>query len=96
MYELHKNSYLIRLIFIIYIDIIVSYKARLYNYFKERMIFMKIKKTVAVLMSALIVLSSLAVGGVTASAATYSTEQLEALCDTYEQRMDGSAYTKVL
>lgn len=45
---------------------------------------MKIKKTVAVLMSALIVLSSLAVGGITASAATYSTEQLEALCDTYE------------
>ncbi|HIW86099.1 MAG TPA: hypothetical protein IAA48_06335, partial [Candidatus Eubacterium faecipullorum] len=56
---------------------------------------MKIKKTVAVLMSALIVLSSLAVGGITASAATYSTEQLEALCDTYEQRMDGSAYTNM-
>ena len=59
------------------------------------MILMKIKKTVAVLMSALIVLSSLAVGGITASAATYSTEQLEALCDTYEQRMDGSAYTNM-
>ena len=56
---------------------------------------MKFKKTVAVLMSALIVLSSLAVGGITVSAATYSTEQLEALCDTYEQKMDGSAYTNM-
>ena len=41
---------------------------------------MKTKKAVAVLMSALIILSSLAVGGFTASASTYSVEQLETLC----------------
>ena len=56
---------------------------------------MKTKKAVAVLMSALIILSSLAVGGFTASASTYSVEQLETLCETYEQKMDGSAYTNM-
>ena len=56
---------------------------------------MKMKKAVAVLMSALIIISSLAVGGITASASTYSVEQLESLCDTYEQKMNGSAYTNM-
>lgn len=56
---------------------------------------MKTKKAVAVLMSALIILSSLAVGGFTASASTYSVEQLETLCETYEQKMNGSAYTNM-
>ena len=56
---------------------------------------MKMKKAVALLMSSLIILSSLAVGGFTASASTYSVEQLESLCETYEQKMDGSAYTNM-
>ena len=56
---------------------------------------MKTKKAVAVLMSALIILSSLAVGGFTAAASTYSVEQLETLCETYEQKMNGSAYTNM-
>lgn len=47
-------------------------------------------------MSALIVLSSLMAGTFTASASNYSVEQLETLCETYEQKMDGSAYTNML
>ena len=60
------------------------------------MIKLKMKKAVAVFMSALIVLSSLTVGAFTASASNYSVEQLETLCESYEQKMDGSAYTNML
>lgn len=56
---------------------------------------MKIKKAVALLMSSLIIVSSLAIGGISASASTYSVGDLESLCETYEQKMDGSAYTNM-